>query len=548
MKKRAAFILFMIFVLVVSNFSLPFFQALPKAVPQEQIEFYPSDAAESVPEYYEQYIPSEWEKQLEKQQRTQSGITVDVEKALEPINADEYFLDTGDKLKVILFGRAMDQFSLTVSPEGKVMIPAIGDVYVRGMSLAKFNKKLESILKKYYKNFRLSVALVGVRTYKIHILGEVKFPGAYLVNSFTRVTELLSMAGGITRIGSWRNIELRSSGRESLRYIDFFKIQVMGDTSFDYRLSPGDTIFVPVRKEYVVLKGEVNRPGKYEVSQTDKINDLIRLAGGITPNASLTKAWVERYGKDDKRGILPVDLTGNDLNIALSNGDSLIIPSALLFQDTITLVGEFRGVRVFDKTSSSKAVGGQESRKIGLYRLKQGEKVLDVLSNVGGVTARADLRKAQIERVGQDNKKNIIKVDLFKLMTGKDESQNIALLPGDTLSIPSIQDNVYIVGEVKTPGAIPYNPGRTIADYIAGAGGPTDHAILESVRIIRGTPDNPEVITVHLRKILSGEKISVNSNIEAGDIIFVPKTTIVDWRDIVGLITDIYIIKRLISP
>ncbi|MCL4417367.1 MAG: SLBB domain-containing protein [Actinobacteria bacterium] len=544
MKKKAVLILFIIFALIASNFTLLFCQTLSKSGQQESIEFYPSDATESAPEYYEQYIPSEWENQ----QRTQSGITVDVDKALEPINADEYLLDTGDRIKVILFGRAMDQFILSVSPDGKVMIPAIGDVYVRGMSLTKFNKKLESILKKYYKDFRLSVALVGVRTYKVHILGEVKFPGAYVVNSFTRITELLSLAGGITRIGSWRNIELRRSGKESLKYIDFFKIQVMGDTSFDYRLSPGDTLFVPVRKEYVVLKGEVNRPGQYEISQTDKISDLIKLAGGTTPNASLSRAWLERYGKEDKRGILPLDLTGADSNVTLKTGDSLVIPSALLFQDTITLVGEFRGVRVFEKTSSTKSIAGMEAVKIGLYRLKQGEKVLDMLSNVGGVTARADLRKAQIIRLGLGNKKITIKVDLYKLTVENDKSQNIALMPGDIFSIPSIQDNVYLIGEVRKPGAVPYSPGRNIADYIAVAGGPTDRAILESVRIIRGTPDKPEVETVHLRKILSGQKVSDNTNIEAGDIIYIPKTTIVDWRDIVTIITDIYIIKRLINP
>jgi len=175
-----------------------------------------------------------------------------------------------------------------------------------------------------------------------------------------------------------------------------------------------------------------------------------------------------------------------------------------------------------------------------IYKLGPREKVREVIINVGGLTPQAALREARIERVKQDGKKEIIALDLYKLMIEGDLSQNVELRSGDALIIPSLRDVVYVCGEVKSPGAFPFEEGREVTDYLGLAGGAQDKARLSRAQIIRGD----EVIKFDLGEVMKGSSLA--SPLQSGDTILIPKDKRMDWRDFLSIILSVATLRNLV--
>ena len=94
---------------------------------------------------------------------------------------------------------------------------------------------------------------------------------------------------------------------------------------------------------------------------------------------------------------------------------------------------------------------------------------------------------------------------------------------GDTMVVPPVPDSVYVIGEVATPGAIPYQPGVGLREYLALAGGPNRTALVNEAKLIRikDHPENPSVYDVDLEDFLE-KKNKPNLVMEAGDILYIP--------------------------
>jgi polysaccharide export outer membrane protein len=160
----------------------------------------------------------------------------------------------------------------------------------------------------------------------------------------------------------------------------------------------------------------------------------------------------------------------------------------------------------------------------GMYTLKRRTTLVEFLGQIGGTTENADT--FHIKLIKKDRRAFIY--DLNDLIDNPQKSEGILVSGGDTVYVPPLEFNkVYVLGEVKTPQIVTIKGKMTVIDAITEAGGFTRDAIRKSVMIIRGELGSQEGIRVNAKQILQKGDISQNIDLEAGDIVFVPKTFIV---------------------
>ena len=152
--------------------------------------------------------------------------------------------------------------------------------------------------------------------------------------------------------------------------------------------------------------------------------------------------------------------------------------------------------------------------------LARGERIRDVVIKAGGAAPFADLRLAYVDRADAGPAQRI-PVDLHRLLIDKDETQNILVHNGDVVVLPVVEDKVYVVGEVKSPGAQDFRPDLTAREYLAAAGGPGGRAKLRAA-------------TVTFR---SGRTYAMAEAppLEAGAVITVPEVAVKWWQDYVTI-------------
>ena len=113
---------------------------------------------------------------------------------------------------------------------------------------------------------------------------EAYKPASYTLSSLSTVTQAIFAAGGVSDIGSLRNIQVKRQGNV-VAELDLYDLLLKGDTSGDVSLMAGDVVFIPTRGKTVAVKGSVTRPAIYEVKQESSVREVIKLAGGLLPTA-----------------------------------------------------------------------------------------------------------------------------------------------------------------------------------------------------------------------------------------------------------------------
>lgn len=166
-----------------------------------------------------------------------------------------------------------------------------------------------------------------------------------------------------------------------------------------------------------------------------------------------------------------------------------------------------------------------EVKNSGTYEIKHPVSLLQAISIAGGITQTSDLKKAYVIR---DNK--ILPVDFEKLLNNGATGMNIEITTNDFIFIPKKDEKiVYVLGEVKTPGAVKMTNDRiNLISAIASSGDFTIFAVKDNIKILRGAVSNPEVITANLSNLRNVEEnLEIkNVELEPGDIVYVPDTAI----------------------
>ncbi len=446
-----------------------------------------------------------------------------------------YVLGPGDVIQIGFWGDVNRQEPVTVNPMGEILLPPVGPVEVAGKTLAEARDLVKSVLSEYYRPGILSVSLVSLRTFQVHVVGFVEVPGAVEVNGVTRVSQAVASAEGILDGGSTRNIVIRRHG-EILR-ADLTGYLNIGDNIYNPFLRDGDAIYVPARGGVVRVFGSVGRPGTYEFVEGESLAGLLRLAGGFRPEAYRDEIEIERFDPADSDISKPIVLEGEPALLSgfeMRMGDRVFVRSIPGWQEgaTVEIVGEvkFPGVYVIDEgleTLSgiiSKAGGLTRDASLAEARLTRTSYALarhpieGELNVLGAMQSSYDDREKDLLKTMGRESEGRVAVSFEDIFLGRDESEDALVYSGDIIEIPRASNYIRVAGQVKNPGLVAVVEGRDWSYYVKAAGGFAPDADRRSATLIRGA---------------SGVKVDPwGEKIAAGDVIWVPVRPERDWWQI----------------
>jgi protein involved in polysaccharide export with SLBB domain len=389
-----------------------------------------------------------------------------------PLN---YRLGPGDEVIIDIWGASQNTIRQQISPDGTINIQKIGPVNLNGLTIAEANDYLKKTLNKIYNGLNntndptsdIRLTLGSIRTIQINVMGEVVQPGTYSLSSFATVFHALYRAGGVSDIGSLRNVQLVRNGK-NIATIDVYQFIMKGNIQDDIRLQEGDVVIVPAYDVLVKIDGKVKRPMRFEMKKDENLSTLISYAGGFEADAYTRSLRVVRQNGQEYEVNTVKDL---DYSVyKMRNGD-VVTAEAILNRFTNKL--EIRGA-VY---------------RPGIYQLNgKLNTVRELVNEAQGLTGDAFLNRAVLYRQREDLTTEVIPVDIKAIMDGT--SPNIILAKNDILYIPSIHDledrgDVVIHGEVAKPDSYPYADNMTLEDLIIQAGGLREAASVVRVDVSR---------------------------------------------------------------
>ena len=390
-----------------------------------------------------------------------------------------YQLGPGDEVIIDIWGANQNTIRQYISPDGNINIQDIGIVYLNGMSIDEANKYLRKELNKIYSSINgdnpqteIRVSLGQIRTIQVNVMGEVAMPGTYSLSSLSTIFHALYRAGGVNNLGSLRNIRLFRNNKE-IATLDIYDFILKGKTLNDSRLQEGDVIIVPPYEMLVDIQGNVKRPMFYEMKKGETVETLINYAGSFTGNAYTKNVRMTRQNGREYQ-IYTID----DIDYSvfkLMDGDVVSI-SAML-----------------DRYENKLEIKGAVYRP-GIYQFSgQLNTVKQLIEKADGIKGDAFLARAVLHREREDLTKEVIQVDLKKILNG--EIPDIPLQRNDELYIPSIHDlqdlgTISVFGEVARPGELPFAENTTLEDIIIQAGGLRESASTVKVDISRRIRNN----------------------------------------------------------
>lgn len=415
--------------------------------------------------------------------------------------SDDYLVGPGDHIILQLWGSVTGSYELEVNRSGEIYLPRLGALKVWGVPFGHLPELIRSHLARELKDFQLNVNMGKLGMMKIYLVGEVKSPGGYNISSLSTVINALSAAGGPTKNGSLRNIQIRRQGKNPMS-VDLYGFFLKGDKSCDVRLLPGDTIYVPVIKRVAGVSGNVHRPAIFELKDEKNLAELLMLAGGINSTGYLQRIQLVRVKANDKKLVSDFNVDPRvekksflDIvkEIRIRNQDLVrIFPIDLTLRDHVRVEGYVR--------------------RPGDFALKTGMRVKDLFSN-DEILPETYTKVAVITRLQPpDYHAEKFSIDLGKALSG-DEKHNVELREFDRLKVFSRWEmeerpTVRIYGDVQKPGEYRLYDNMRLRDLVYDAGNVRKTAFLGPVEITRikltdkGVSSSP--INVDLKEALAG--------------------------------------------
>ncbi|MBR5936586.1 MAG: SLBB domain-containing protein [Bacteroidaceae bacterium] len=253
-----------------------------------------------------------------------TGKSLDVYRTTDGAQApDTYVMGEGDEVHISIFGSSQTEIHQRIGADGSIQPANSSKIFLKGMTLEQARQAIRNKLATSY-SFRpdqIAVTITTARTIMVNIYGEVGVQGGFTLSALNSAFNALAAAGGPSKIGSVRNVQMSRSGKTSR--LDLYKYMTEPDANVHYDLQNGDVLFVPVADMIVTIEGAVNRPMRYEMVPGETVKDLIRYAGGLTYNVYPDYLQIERYENGEVKYLeyeLDNVLAGSQW-IDLKNGD-----------------------------------------------------------------------------------------------------------------------------------------------------------------------------------------------------------------------------------
>lgn len=369
----------------------------------------------------------------------------------------DYRLGPGDEVIIDIWGASEDQIRGTISPEGNIIISQIGPVYLNGLTVNEANNHLKSLFASKYAGVEedetdVNLTLGQIRSIMVNIMGEANVPGNYRLSPFSSVLNAIYRAGGITDIGSLRNISVLRNGK-TIYDVDVYDYLFQGKQNGNIRLQEGDVIIIPPYEGIINVEGNVKRPMFYEIKNGESLANIMNYTGGFDGGAFTGQITVSRSNGSENE---------------IFNVSSEEFPNFALRDGDIISVGRINS-RFANKIELQGAV-----MQPGTYSVDNASTLLDLIKLASGLTEDAFTDRILIYRKNDDLTLSALGIDLKSILEGK--KPDVRLLKNDVVVIPSTlqifdQGILTINGLVNNPGAYPYAEGTTIEDLIVMAGG-----------------------------------------------------------------------------
>ena len=432
-----------------------------------------------------------------------------------PVSSD-YLLGPGDGLEIFFYGKLNQSFSVEINRDGQVDFPELGPVVLAGLTFGEAKELLRSLVASKIIGTQINISMGALRSIQVFVLGEAYTPGAYMVSSLATITHALMSSGGVSDIASLRNIQLKRAGKV-VSTLDVYELLLSGDTRGDVRLQSSDVIFIPPVGDLVSIDGEVLRPAIYELKGKENVQDLLKLAGGMSSKAFGQSAKIERINSDGFMTVVDLDLSKpSDRALALMAGDFLRI-------DAIT-----------DQKRDIVSLEGYVNHP-GDFAWRSGMRASDLIGSVDQFPPDVDLDFGLIVReISGGFGIEVHKLDIRALLSDSDSAANKQLLSRDKLLVFSafqareailapvitklerqarLGGSAKVVaarGEVRFPGDYPLVDGMTMADLISVAGGLTEGAYKYSSEVSRTDFTDPERASTVSISVALGENAGAN--------------------------------------
>jgi len=431
-----------------------------------------------------------------------------------------YQIGPGDEIMIDLWGASEITYTAIVSKTGSIKINGVGFIYINGFTLEAATKKIISRLKRKhagigasknsYERINTNVTVSKIRTVQVNIIGEVKVPGTYSINSLSTVLNALYVAGGPTKLGTFRDIKLIRNNK-TIASLDIYEYLLNGTQNANLKLQDQDVLLVGPYQNLITVEGAVKRPGIYELNTSQTLADLINYFGGFTSNSYTDLLVLERFDGIQKE-VKEVNLK-NASSFLMQSGDRILVQEVLdLYKNKVSIEGEVY--------------------RPGNFELTENMTLKELLLKAEGVTPEAFLNRANIIRsTDNTNQENIP----FSVTDILNDIVNIPLLKNDKIIILNKKDlrenrTVTITGAVNKPQTFEYIDNLQIEDLISKAGGLKEGANPDLISVARRLKDGSFETLSQIFSVSSTKNLEINN----GNPFYIKPFDIIDVRYIKG--------------
>jgi protein involved in polysaccharide export with SLBB domain len=474
-----------------------------------------------------------------------------------PVALNKYIVGPNDIFSLGIWSVINQALPLSVTPEGSLIIPSVGEVSVSGLTLVEAKEKVISKVRGRYISGEITLTLVNPRRFIVTVtgVGQGKYPMSAVMRSSGLLNFILSDSLSLMRSGtspgersrfSLRKITVNRKNGQVLR-IDLHKYFATQDDKYNPYLMEGDVVNIPkydIDGVFIAVDGAVQFPGVFEYVEGDDLETALQLVRGVTTSANLDSVMISRL--DAAAKIMT--------NIYVKYEENKHMP--LQINDRVYVLSKFENRRDYKVT-----ILGEVNRP-GPYPITENStKLSEIILMSGGLKPNAYLPTSELYRridtffittKNRDTTENLFTQRLNDVISNKDEkeyfdlenkakighvnvdfeklakgdlSQDVVLRNGDIIYISDNKKQVYVYGQVNKPGYVIYKEGADYSYYIDKAGGYGERADEDEVRIIK----------FKTREWQDPDEAKVESN----DFVYVPKLIKRDFAYDIDLIAKV---------